>query len=230
MAAIGPQHAAGHRAGAARHPLAPPPADLLRVGSRRWFLQTGLAGLAGLSLPDAVRLRAAENSREPRAVILFWLSGGPSQIDTWDPKPDAPAEVRGPYRSIATSVPGVRVCEHLPLQARLMHKLTLLRAVDCSASNHTPITMQAGNALARRTDDNKDGGGYRRSSAWPTRGRPTSGAPATWVAPTSRSRATSCPAGSPCRRRCPSRAWATATRCAAASTGCSGRSTACRPA
>ena len=51
-------------------------------------------------------------------MILLWLSGGPSQLDTWDPKPDAPAEVRGPFGSIATRVPGVRVNEHLPLQAR----------------------------------------------------------------------------------------------------------------
>jgi hypothetical protein len=93
-------------------------------------------------------------------VILFWLSGGPSQIDTWDPKPDAPAEIRGPYQPIATSVPGVRFCEHLPRQARLAHKLTVIRSVDCSASNHTPITMQAGHPLARRTNDGKDGGGY----------------------------------------------------------------------
>jgi hypothetical protein len=138
---------------------------LLRVGSRRWFLQTGLAGLAGLTLADTLRAQTAASgtvgpNRDPRAVILFWLSGGPSQLDTWDPKPDAPAEVRGPYGTIPTSVPGIRVCEHLPLQARLMHKLTVIRSVDCSASNHTPITMQAGNALARRTDDGKDGGGY----------------------------------------------------------------------
>jgi hypothetical protein len=157
------RHAAQHQTAAGRHPLHPPAADLLRVGSRRWFLQTGLAGLAGLTLADTLRLQAAPGAgrqRDPRAVILFWLSGGPSQIDTWDPKPDAPAEVRGPYRTIATSVPGVRVCEHLPLQARLLHKMSILRAVDCSASNHTPITMQAGNPLARRTDDGKDGGGY----------------------------------------------------------------------
>ncbi|MBI3821154.1 MAG: DUF1501 domain-containing protein [Planctomycetes bacterium] len=143
-------HAAVHRL---------PPADLVRVGSRRWFLQTGLAGLAGLTLADVVRANPSP-ARDPKAVILFWLSGGPSQIDTWDPKPDAPAEIRGPYRSIQTSVAGIRVCEHLPLQARIMDKLTILRAVDCSASNHTPITMQAGNPLARRTDDGRDGGGY----------------------------------------------------------------------
>lgn len=137
-----------------------PAADTLRVGSRRWFLQTGLAGMAGVTLADACRLRAASASNAPRSVILFWLSGGPSQLDTWDPKPDAPAEIRGPYRTIPTSVPGVRVCEHLPLHARLMNKLTLIRSVDCAASNHTPITMQAGNPLARRTSDGRDGGGY----------------------------------------------------------------------
>src|SRR5262245_56762328 len=78
----------------------------------------------------------------------------------WDPKPDAPAEIRGPYRTISTKVPGIQVCEHLPLQARIMDKLSIIRSVDCSASNHTPITMQAGNALARRTDDGNDGAGY----------------------------------------------------------------------
>src|SRR5579872_970592 len=138
-----PPHPGAHRAehqGAAAHaPLQPPAADLLRVGSRRWFLQTGLAGLAGLSLPDLLRLRAAQpRPTQKAAVILFWLSGGPSHLDTWDPKPDAPPEVCGPYRSIATRVPGVRVCEHLPLQAGIMDRLTLVRSVDCRASNHTP--------------------------------------------------------------------------------------------
>src|SRR5262249_53233700 len=97
---------------------------------------------------------------DKKAVILFWLSGGPSHIDMWDPKPEAPTEIRGPYRTISTKVPGIQVCEHLPLQARIMDKLSIIRSVDCTASNHTPITMQAGNALARRTDDGKDGGGY----------------------------------------------------------------------
>jgi hypothetical protein len=78
----------------------------------------------------------------------------------WDPKPQAPPEVRGPYRAISTRVPGIQVCEHLPLQARIMDKLTIIRSVDCSASNHTPITFQAGNSLARRTDDGNDGAGY----------------------------------------------------------------------
>ncbi len=153
-----PGHASDHAAATPRALLPPAVPGLLRVGSRRWFLQAGLAGLAGLSAPR-LQARAATPGHKP-AVILFWLSGGPSHLDMWDPKPDAPAEIRGPFRSIATAVPGVRVCEHLPLQARIMDRLTLIRSVDCRASDHTPITMQAGNPLARRTNDGQDGGGY----------------------------------------------------------------------
>jgi hypothetical protein len=141
-----------------------PANDLVRIGSRRWFLQTGVAGVAGLSLPALLRAQdhAAEMGKPTsrKSVILFWLSGGPSHIDMWDPKPDAPREIRGPFGTISTAVPGVQFCEHLPLQASLMNKLTVLRSVDCKASNHTPITMQAGNALARRTDNGRDGDGY----------------------------------------------------------------------
>lgn len=136
--------------------------DLVTVESRRWFLQTGLAGLGGLTLPRLLQAREASGAtgRSPKSVILFWLSGGPSHIDMWDPKPSAPSEIRGPYGSISTAVPGVRLCEHLPLQASILDKLSILRAVDCKTSNHTPITMQAGNPLARRTNDGRDGGGY----------------------------------------------------------------------
>ena len=144
--------------------FSPAGGDLLRVNSRRWFLQTGLTGIAGLSLPMLLQQRAAAakvgKPKSKKNVILFWLSGGPSHLDMWDPKPDAPSEIRGPFGSIPTKLPGVRVSEHLPLTAKLMDKLTILRGVDCSASNHTPITMQAGNPLARRTNDGKDGGGY----------------------------------------------------------------------
>ncbi len=159
-------HHQSHVLAQGSQPLRPAPRDLLRVGSRRWFLQTGLAGLAGVSLADTLRLSAAAATSSPgaatpskKSVILFWLSGGPSHIDMWDPKPDAPAEIRGPYRPISTKVPGIQVCEHLPLQASIMDKLTIIRSVDCSASNHTPITLQAGNPLARRTDEGNDGAG-----------------------------------------------------------------------
>src|SRR5438093_7779647 len=126
--------------------------NLIRVGSRRWFLQTGLAGFGGLTLPALLRANEAAKSSDRKAVILIWLSGGPSHLDTWDPKPDAPREVRGPFESIATKVPGVRVCEHLPLQAGIMDRLALVRSVDCRAStDHYPAPMQAGNPMAQRT-------------------------------------------------------------------------------
>lgn len=132
--------------------LQPPATDLIRVGSRRWFLQTGFAGVAGLTLPGLLRCRA-EGAAGRRAVILIWLSGGPSHVDTWDPKPDAPREIRGPFQSIATKIPGVRVCEHLPLQARIMDRLAIIRSVDCRASmDHFPAPMQAGNPLAQRSN------------------------------------------------------------------------------
>jgi uncharacterized protein (DUF1501 family) len=150
-----PSPPARHASEHASARLRPPASDLIRVGSRRWFLQTGLAGLAGLSLPDLLRRRAegaAPPGADRKAVILIWLSGGPSHIDTWDPKPDAPAEVRGPFGSIATKTPGVRVCEHLPLQAGIMDRLALVRSVDCRAStDHYPAPMQAGNPLAQRS-------------------------------------------------------------------------------
>ncbi len=133
----------------------------IQVRSRRWFLKTGAAAMASLPLATLQQIQAQANrSGSHKSVILFWLSGGPSQIDMWDPKPDAPIEIRSPFDTISTSVPGVQFTEHLPRQAAIAHKMAVLRAVDCSASNHTPITMQAGNPLARRTNDGKDGGGY----------------------------------------------------------------------
>lgn len=156
------EHAREHQERTTGSPFSPPSRDLIKFGSRRWFLQTGLAGMAGITLPQLLQIREvqAEARASDKSVILFWLSGGPSQLDTWDPKPDAPVEVRGPFGTIPTSLPGVRFSEHLPRQASIAHKLNILRAVDCSASNHTPITMQAGNPLARRTNDGRDGGGY----------------------------------------------------------------------
>src|SRR5205085_10050126 len=140
------RHQAEHAGAACRSPLQPPASDLIRVGSRRWFLQTGLAGLAGLTLPDLLRCRAEGRAAGAgrKAVILIWLSGGPSHLDTWDPKPDAPSEVRGPFGSIATKIPGVRVSEYFPLQAAIVDRLALVRSVDCRAStDHYPAPMQA---------------------------------------------------------------------------------------
>ncbi|MBW3540616.1 MAG: DUF1501 domain-containing protein [Planctomycetes bacterium] len=154
-----------HRRGLQNNGVAPHMTSVLRAGSRRWFLQAGLAGAGGLALPGLLEARspgagAAAPANDGKAVILFWLSGGPSHIDMWDPKPHAPQEIRSPFATISTAVPGLQFTEHLPLQASIADKLSVIRSVDCKASNHTPITMQAGNPLARRTNDGQDGGGY----------------------------------------------------------------------
>ena len=159
------RHLNAHVAGTCRSPFAPSAGDTIRVRSRRWFLQTGLAGIGGLSLPDLLRHRTlsaspTSSNAGKKSVILFWLSGGLSQLDSLDPKPDAPREVKGPFGTISTRIPGIAFSEHLPLQASIADRLSVIRSVDCSASNHTPITMQAGNPLAQRTNDGKDGAGY----------------------------------------------------------------------
>jgi hypothetical protein len=115
----------------------------LVVASRRNMLKAGLAGLGGLGLPDLLRLRAkaAETGRPikgNKSVILLWMAGGPGQIDTWDPKPDRPLQNRGPFGVIPTRLPGVSFCEHLPKQAAMLDKFTILRSVDARFSNHEP--------------------------------------------------------------------------------------------
>src|SRR5436309_3189516 len=109
--------------------------------SRRDFLRVGGLAALGLSLPAALRLRqaAAANPaarRTPPSCILIWLEGGPSHIDTFDPKPDAPAEVRGEFGTVATALPGVRFSEHLPHLAKLTHKFSLIRGHDPRNGSH----------------------------------------------------------------------------------------------
>jgi len=112
----------------------------LTVLSRRNTLHLGLSGLAGLSLPGLLRARAAGaadgRSASRKSVILLWMAGGPSQIDTWDPKPQRPADNRGPFASIRTAVPGISICEHLPKQAAMMDRFTIIRSVDARGSDH----------------------------------------------------------------------------------------------
>src|SRR6478609_3825358 len=98
--------------------------------SRRRFLRVGALGLGGLTLAELLRLRAqgATPAAVPmKSVIMLCLTGGPSHIDTYDPKPGAPVEFRGEFRPIRTRVPGLDLCEHLPLQAKIADKFTVLR-------------------------------------------------------------------------------------------------------
>jgi hypothetical protein len=96
--------------------------------TRREFVRLGATGLGSLGLVNVDTIAGVEPTTE-RSVILILLVGGPSQLETWDPKPDAPAEVRGPFRSIATRCPGVRICEHLPRMAARMDRLALIRSI-----------------------------------------------------------------------------------------------------
>src|SRR3954453_18582577 len=123
--------------------LRPTEREGLVVASRRNMLKAGMAGLAGLTLPDLLRCRAqASGAGEPiggsKAVILLWMAGGPSQVDTWDPKPDRPLQNRGPFGVIPTRLPGVLLCEPLPKQAAMLDRFTIIRSVDVQYSNHEP--------------------------------------------------------------------------------------------
>jgi hypothetical protein len=106
--------------------------------TRRNFVQAGLLGLGGLSLADLSRLRAAAPARtRDTSVILFWLSGGPGHMETWDPKPQAVSQYRGPFGAIPTRLPGVQFGELLPEMAKVADKLAILRSVNHGTGDHT---------------------------------------------------------------------------------------------
>ncbi len=97
---------------------------------RRTFLVAGGLGLFGANLAHPQAWAGPPAGRKAaRAAILIWLSGGASHIDTWDMKPDAPAEYRGPFQPVATSAPGIRLCEHLPHLAKQAHHLAIVRSL-----------------------------------------------------------------------------------------------------
>jgi hypothetical protein len=112
---------------------------------RRFFEAAGLAGIGlGLVSPSARGARLVSTAKKPiRSCILIFYYGGPSHLDSLDPKPDAPAEVRGEYRAVSTSVPGLQVCEHLPRMARLMHKVALVRSLHHPMRNHNSAAAEA---------------------------------------------------------------------------------------
>src|SRR5262245_11033306 len=131
--------------------------------SRRRLLQVGGVGWLGVTLPHllhaqaAARSSALPSSLPPiRSCILIFQYGGPSHLDTWDLKPGAPAEIRGEFRPIATTVPGLRVGELLPRMARLMHKVALVRGMHHGMRNHDSACTQTftGRPLFRGDTEN----------------------------------------------------------------------------
>jgi uncharacterized protein (DUF1501 family) len=104
---------------------------------RRAFLQVGASSVLGLSLADLLKARAAgPGGAVAKNVILLWLWGGPSQLDTFDPKPNAPLEYRGPFGTIPTKVSGVRFCELFPKLAGLTDRLSLVRTLVTQSNDH----------------------------------------------------------------------------------------------
>jgi hypothetical protein len=116
--------------------------------TRREIMRVGGLSALGLTMADLARLRAragpglAANRRQARSCVFVFLFGGPSHIDLWDMKPDAPAEIRGEFKPIATSVPGVQLCEHLPLLARRMGSFCLLRSMTHAMPVHGPACSE----------------------------------------------------------------------------------------
>jgi hypothetical protein len=110
--------------------------------SRRNFLQIGAFG-AGLGLSGLLRARASSGTSSNKSAIMIYLPGGPSHMDMYDLKPEAPAEFRGEFKPIATNVPGVQICEHFPMQARMWDKLAVIRSLS-SVDEHSDTLVTTG--------------------------------------------------------------------------------------
>src|SRR5437762_6028992 len=148
--------------------------------SRRTFLRAGALALGGLTLPEL--LSHAANPSPDTSVILFWMWGGPSHLETYDLKPDAPSEYRGPYRPIRTTAPGLDVCELLPKHARIGHRFSLVRSLHHTMSSHNDGSIEV---LTGKTPAQADPTSTAKSDhpdfgmvASRLRGSPPSGLPA----------------------------------------------------
>jgi hypothetical protein len=106
--------------------------------NRRGFMQVGALALGGVTLSDVLALRAANNQAlKDTSVIMLYQHGGASHFETWDLKPNAPSEMRSQFSSIATNVPGIDICEHFPLQAKIADKFTLIRSMHHDVDIHS---------------------------------------------------------------------------------------------
>jgi len=116
--------------------------------SRRDFLQVGTLNLASLTLADVLRLRACGAQRASgsnKSVIMIYLCGAPPHMDMYDMKPQAPVEYRGEFDPIQTNVPGIEICELMPLQAKIADKLAIIRNLRALATNtHMPEELLSG--------------------------------------------------------------------------------------
>jgi hypothetical protein len=131
--------------------------------SRRGFLTVGGMALGGMSLPQALRAEnAAGTGSSHKAIINIYMPGGPSHIDLWDLKPNAPKEIRGEFRPIKTNVPGIEICELFPRVAAMMDKFIPVRSISDADGRHDGYQCMTG----RRFGDRKPPGGWPAAGAW----------------------------------------------------------------
>jgi hypothetical protein len=120
---------------------------------RRTFLRIGALGLGGMTLPQLLRAEAHAGGRgREKAIIMIYLPGGPPHQDTFDLKTDAPSGIRGEFRPIATSVPGVEICEHLPRLAAIADKLAIIRTIVDADGGHDDFQCMTGRTENRHPD------------------------------------------------------------------------------
>lgn len=133
--------------------------------SRRAFIKVGGMAAGGLALPNLLKLEAASRSdSSPKSVINIFLPGGPSHLDMFDLKPDAPKEVRGEFKPIGTNVPGIQICELFPRLARMADKFTIIRSICDSEGLHDGYQCMTGRT--RREAASAPAGGWPSFGAW----------------------------------------------------------------
>ena len=129
--------------------------DELKRIDRRSILRAGMLGATGLALPHLLRMEAhaaqqGKPTKKASSVIILWMRGGPSHIDMWDPKPDAPAEYRGEFGAIPTNVPGIRLADMLPMSAAIMDKWSIVRSLHHHDAGHSDRRPDLLHRLHRR--------------------------------------------------------------------------------
>ncbi len=134
--------------------------------SRRSFLTVGGMALGGVGLSNVLRAEAEAGAKSShKAIINIYMPGGPSHMDLWDLKPDAPAEVRGDFRPIATNVPGIEICELFPKMAQMMDKFVPVRTISDADGRHDGYQCMTGH----RRGDRQPPGGWPAAGAWVSR-------------------------------------------------------------